>query len=84
MRRWVCIWPRPASAVLGLVDFDVVDASNLQRQIIHGTKDVGRRKTESARDRLRDINPHIEIETHEARLTSDNALRLFRELRHRG
>jgi len=41
------------------------------------TKDVGRRKTESARDRLRDINPHIEIETHEARLTSDNALRLF-------
>ena len=62
---------------LGIMDFDVVDASNLQRQIIHGTKDVGRRKTESARDRLRDINPHIEIETHEARLTSDNALRLF-------
>ncbi|HXM35016.1 MAG TPA: molybdopterin-synthase adenylyltransferase MoeB [Pyrinomonadaceae bacterium] len=62
---------------LGLVDFDVVEASNLQRQIIHGTKDVGRRKTESARDRLRDINPHIEIETHEARLSSDNALRLF-------
>src|SRR6266705_881719 len=63
---------------LGLVDFDVVDASNLQRQIIHGTKDVGRRKTESARDRLRDINPHIEIETHEARLTSENAMRLFK------
>ena len=62
---------------LGIVDFDVVEASNLQRQIIHGTKDVGRRKTESARDRLRDINPHIEIETHETRLTSDNALRLF-------
>ena len=62
---------------LGLVDFDVVEASNLQRQIIHGTKDVGRRKTESARDRLRDINPHIEIETHEARLSSDNAMRLF-------
>src|SRR6266446_5525877 len=62
---------------LGLVDFDVVDSSNLQRQIVHGTKYVGRRKTESARDRLRDINPHIEIETHEARLTSDNALRLF-------
>lgn len=62
---------------LGIMDFDVVDASNLQRQIIHGTKDVGRRKTESARDRLRDINPHIEIETHEARLTSDNALHLF-------
>jgi molybdopterin/thiamine biosynthesis adenylyltransferase/rhodanese-related sulfurtransferase len=63
---------------LGIVDFDVVEASNLQRQIIHGTKDVGRRKTDSARDRLRDINPHIEIETHETRLTSDNALRLFK------
>jgi sulfur-carrier protein adenylyltransferase/sulfurtransferase len=62
---------------LGLVDFDVVEFSNLQRQIIHGTKDVGRRKTESARDRLSDINPHIEIETHETRLTSDNALRIF-------
>ncbi|HEY6121559.1 MAG TPA: ubiquitin-like small modifier protein 1, partial [Pyrinomonadaceae bacterium] len=63
---------------LGVVDFDVVEESNLQRQIIHGTKDVGRRKIESARDRLRDINPHIEIETHEVRLTSENALRLFR------
>jgi molybdopterin/thiamine biosynthesis adenylyltransferase/rhodanese-related sulfurtransferase/molybdopterin converting factor small subunit len=62
---------------LGIVDFDVVEASNLQRQIIHGTKDIGRPKIESARDRLSDINPHIEIETHEARLTSDNALRLF-------
>src|SRR3989449_793736 len=62
---------------LGLVDFDVVDASNLQRQIIHGTKDVGRPKIESARDRIQDINPHIEIETHEARLTSENAMRLF-------
>src|SRR6266403_417956 len=63
---------------LGLVDFDVVEESNLQRQIIHGTKDLGRRKIESARDRLRDINPHIEIETHETRLTSENALRLFK------
>jgi sulfur-carrier protein adenylyltransferase/sulfurtransferase len=63
---------------LGIVDFDVVEASNLQRQIIHGTKDIGRLKTESARDRMRDINPHIDIETHEARLTSDNALRLFK------
>jgi sulfur-carrier protein adenylyltransferase/sulfurtransferase len=62
---------------LGIVDFDVVDESNLQRQIIHGTKDVGRRKIESARDRLRDINPYIEIETHETRLTSENAMRLF-------
>src|SRR6185436_5047322 len=62
---------------LGIVDFDVVEASNLQRQIIHGTKDVGRPKIASARDRIQDINPHIEIETHEARLTSENALRLF-------
>src|SRR6201999_823352 len=63
---------------IGVVDFDIVEESNLQRQIIHGTKDVGRRKIESARDRLRDINPYIEIETHETRLTSENAMRLFR------
>jgi adenylyltransferase/sulfurtransferase len=63
---------------LGLVDFDVVEASNLQRQIIHGTKDVGRPKIASARDRLEDINPHVEIETHETRLTSANAMSLFR------
>jgi molybdopterin/thiamine biosynthesis adenylyltransferase/rhodanese-related sulfurtransferase/molybdopterin converting factor small subunit len=62
---------------LGLVDFDVVDMSNLQRQIIHGTKDVGRPKIASARDRIQDINPHVEIETHETKLTSENALRLF-------
>ena len=63
---------------LGIVDFDAVEASNLQRQIIHGTADVGRPKIQSARDRLRDINPHIEIETHETRLTSQNALALFK------
>ncbi len=62
---------------IGIVDFDVVEESNLQRQIIHGTKDLGRRKIESARDRLRDINPHIEIETHETRLTSQNAMSLI-------
>jgi adenylyltransferase/sulfurtransferase len=64
---------------LGVVDFDVVDASNLQRQIVHGTKDVGRPKIESARDRLNDINPHVRIEAYETRLTSENALGLFRE-----
>jgi adenylyltransferase/sulfurtransferase len=64
---------------LGIVDFDVVDESNLQRQIVHGTKDVGRPKIESARDRLSDINPHIKIETYETRLTSENALDLFRD-----
>src|SRR5215218_1985435 len=64
---------------LGVVDFDVVDASNLQRQIVHGTKDVGRPKIESARDRLSDINPNVKIEAYETRLTSENALGLFRE-----
>ena len=64
---------------IGLVDFDVVDESNLQRQIIHGTKDVGRPKIDSARDRLRDINPHVRLDTYETRLTSDNALSLFRD-----
>jgi adenylyltransferase/sulfurtransferase len=64
---------------LGIVDFDLVDASNLQRQIIHGTRDVGRPKIASARDRLSDINPHVEIETYETRLTSENALKLFRD-----
>ena len=64
---------------LGIVDFDVVDESNLQRQIIHGTKDVGRPKIESAKDRLLDINPNTKIEAFETRLTSENALELFRE-----
>lgn len=59
---------------LGLVDFDAVDASNLQRQIIHGTRDVGRPKVVSARDRLRDINPHVDVVVHETRLTAANAL----------
>ena len=59
---------------LGLVDFDAVDVSNLQRQILHGTKDVGRSKLDSARARLGDVNPHVRVETHDARLTSANAL----------
>src|SRR5918912_3347388 len=63
---------------LGVVDFDVVDASNLQRQIVHGTKDVGRPKIESARDRLSDINPNVRIEAYETRLTSENALEIVR------
>ena len=58
---------------IGLVDFDEVDLSNLQRQILHGTKDVGRNKLASARDRLRDLNPTIDIELHECRFTSENA-----------
>src|SRR3989442_1070987 len=62
---------------MGIVDFDVVEASNLQRQIIHGTADIGRPKIESARDRLHDINPNVDIQTYETRLTSENALELF-------
>ena len=58
---------------IGIVDFDDVDLSNLQRQILHGTKDVGRAKLESARDRLSDINPKIDIELHRCRFTSENA-----------
>jgi sulfur-carrier protein adenylyltransferase/sulfurtransferase len=62
---------------LGLVDFDTVDESNLQRQILHGTSDVGRSKLDSAEDRLRDVNPHVKIERHETRLTSENALEIL-------
>jgi adenylyltransferase/sulfurtransferase len=62
---------------LGLVDFDVVDLSNLQRQILHGTLDVGRSKVASARDRLQSLNPIVEIRTYETALSSKNALELF-------
>lgn len=62
---------------LGIVDFDVVDYSNLQRQILHTTNDVGRRKIESAAEHLRAINPEIEVETFDARITSANALELI-------
>jgi adenylyltransferase/sulfurtransferase len=64
---------------LGIVDFDVVDFTNLQRQVIHGTSDVGRTKLQSARETLQEINPFVEIETFETRLSSDNALDIFRE-----
>jgi adenylyltransferase/sulfurtransferase len=64
---------------LGIVDFDVVEESNLQRQIIHGTKDVGRPKIASAKDRLSDINPNTQIDAFETRLTSENALELFKD-----
>jgi adenylyltransferase/sulfurtransferase len=64
---------------LGIVEADVVDTTNLQRQILHGTKDVGRKKVESARDRLRDVNPHVEVVPHEAWLTSENALEIIRQ-----
>jgi adenylyltransferase/sulfurtransferase len=62
---------------IGLVDFDVVDESNLQRQIIHSTRDVGRPKTASAKDRIKGINPLVNVVTHNAMLTSQNAMELF-------
>jgi len=62
---------------LGIVDFDVVDASNLQRQIIHGVSDVGRPKAESARNSIREINPFVRVVLHTERLDSDNALQIF-------
>src|SRR6202049_2223276 len=64
---------------LGLVDFDVVDFSNLQRQVTFSTGDVGKHKTEAAKARLSGLNPTIEIETFETRLSSENALDLFRD-----
>src|SRR5437588_3226956 len=64
---------------IGLVDFDVVDHTNLQRQIIHGTKDVGRKKLDSAADTMQDINPFVEIDRHEVALSSENALQILRD-----
>jgi molybdopterin/thiamine biosynthesis adenylyltransferase/rhodanese-related sulfurtransferase/molybdopterin converting factor small subunit len=62
---------------LGLVDFDVVDVTNLQRQVLYGSSDVGRSKLDAGAERLRDVNPHVEIIPHEVRLTSENALRIL-------
>src|SRR3954463_2910515 len=62
---------------IGLVDFDVVDASNLHRQLLYGSSDVGRPKLEAARERLLDINSDVAIETHHFALMSANALELF-------
>jgi adenylyltransferase/sulfurtransferase len=64
---------------ISLVDFDRVDVSNLQRQVLHGTKDVGRPKVDSARDRLLDLNPHLSLTLHTTRLDSGNALELVRD-----
>src|ERR1700761_6380751 len=62
---------------LGIVDFDVVDESNLQRQIIHGVSDIDKPKAESARDSIQEINPYVEVILHQERLDSDNALDIF-------
>jgi adenylyltransferase/sulfurtransferase len=62
---------------LGIVDFDAVDESNLQRQLLHGTSDIGRSKLESASRRLRDVNPHVRVVKHETKLSSTDALRII-------
>ena len=64
---------------IGLVDFDVVDFTNLQRQVIHGTKDVGRKKLDSAAETMLDINPYVEIDRHEIALSSENALEILKD-----
>jgi len=63
---------------IGIVDFDVVDYSNLQRQLLHTTNDVGRTKLESAKSKINALNPHVQVETYEEALSSDNAMRLFK------
>src|SRR5262245_43639079 len=64
---------------LGIVEFDEVDESNLQRQVIHGQSDIGRPKGESARDSVREINPFVQVSLHQVRLDSTNALEIFRD-----
>ena len=64
---------------IGMVDFDVVDTSNLQRQVIHGTADIGRKKLDSAADRMRDINPNVTVDKFDVGLTSENALEILRD-----
>jgi adenylyltransferase/sulfurtransferase len=64
---------------IGLVDFDVVDFTNLQRQVIHGTKDVGKKKLDSAAETMLDINPYLEIDKHETALSSENALQILKD-----
>ncbi len=64
---------------IGLVDFDVVDYTNLQRQVIHGTKDVGRPKIDSAIESMKDINPFVQLDRHEVALTSENALDIIKD-----
>jgi sulfur-carrier protein adenylyltransferase/sulfurtransferase len=64
---------------IGIVDFDVVDLTNLQRQIVHGTSTLGKPKLESAKARLIDLNPNLKVESHDARLSAENALEIIRE-----
>ena len=65
----------------GIVDFDTVDESNLQRQIIHGQSDIGRSKAESARDSVLEINPLLTVNLHQERLDSSNVMEIFAPVR---
>jgi sulfur-carrier protein adenylyltransferase/sulfurtransferase len=64
---------------MGLVDYDIVDFSNLQRQILHGTEDVGRKKLNSARDRIKAINPNVQVDLHDMMFRSENAMQLVQD-----
>src|SRR4030095_6673597 len=64
---------------IGIVDFDVVDLTNLQRQVLHSTATVGKSKLESAKERLQGLNPGVQIDLHNTRLTSENALEIIRD-----
>jgi molybdopterin/thiamine biosynthesis adenylyltransferase/rhodanese-related sulfurtransferase/molybdopterin converting factor small subunit len=64
---------------LGIVDFDVVDETNLQRQLLHGTSDIGRSKLESAKEKIKEINPNVKVETYETMLNSENALEILKD-----
>src|ERR1700679_3703426 len=64
---------------IGIVDFDVVDFTNLQRQVIHGTKDVGRKKLDSAADSMLDINPYMTVDKFDTAITSENALDIIKD-----
>ena len=64
---------------LGLIDFDVVDFSNLQRQILHGTDDVGRKKLNSAKDRIKAANPNVQVDLHDCMFRSENAMQIVQD-----
>src|SRR5712672_2190579 len=64
---------------IGMVDFDIVDFTNLQRQVIHGTKDVGKKKLDSAFESMQDINPYVQLDRFEVALTSENALDIIKD-----
>src|SRR5579863_711186 len=64
---------------IGLVDLDVVDFTNHQRQVIHGTKDVGKKKLDSAAETMQDINPYLQLDKYETALTSENALEIIKD-----